>query len=512
MSPVLRALVITVASLSLPACTVLPPIKTKPVSRALAVPEEGLIATTRTQVSQRLPAKTSGFLLLKEAREAFDWRLALLDHAQSSVDIQLYLWHGGASGTLLFDRALQAAHRGVRVRILVDDFLLSSNEATLASLCREHPNFEIRIFNPGRIRNSTLGNAAEMLSNFRRLNRRMHNKTFTADRSLSIVGGRNIGDHYFGMDPDYNFVDLDVLACGPVVEAISDGFDDFWNSSLAFPGDQLTSRPREKTDSSIPPRYHRNLQAFRKDRLRHYPLHPQDWSIRFHSLPRRMHPGQALFIQDHPEVIDDNRQVVTTLSELIQQRTGEVLLVSPYLIPSERSMDQIRDLSTSGIRTRILTASLEANNQALVDGHYRKIRPSLVDSGAELFELRHDPSHRVRSDADLSVTAQRVSLHAKTIVVDRRQSFIGSLNLDPRALEINTESGLWIESRSLSEELGLWIDSLREPSNSWAVSRHSDGQLQWQSDRETRTTEPPAKWTRWLISRLSGLLPIRDQL
>lgn len=218
------------ACLALSACTILPKIEDKEVTKAISAPNSGQVAQTAKRIHHSTPQGQSSFLLLEEAHEGLDWRLALIDSATSSIDIQLYLWHSGASSTLIFHRALRAADRGVRVRILVDDFLLHSDEPALASLCQYHPNFDVRIFNPGRIRGSTFGSMAEWLSHYRALNRRMHNKTFTVDRSLSIVGGRNIGDHYYGMDPKYNFIDLDVLAAGPVVSDISNGFDDFWNS------------------------------------------------------------------------------------------------------------------------------------------------------------------------------------------------------------------------------------------------------------------------------------------
>jgi len=494
------------------ACTILPHIEEKSVTTALPAPRIGLIASTSRRIESHLSGEQSAFLLLEEAREGLDWRLALIDSATSSLDIQLYLWHSGASSTLMFDRAIQAADRGVRVRILVDDFLLRSNERDLATLCRKHPNFDVRIFNPGRVRNSTVGGIAEMLSNFKELNRRMHNKTFTADRSLSIVGGRNIGDHYFGMDKKYNFIDLDVLTAGPVVADISDGFDDFWNSSLSFPGEHLSRRGSFNDHTKFMGKVRAVLETERPGRLKNYPLKTQNWSQMMKRLPRGMHYGEAIFIQDHPEADDDNRQLIRTLEELRNRRQGEVLIVSPYLIPSDASIENLKGTIQSGVAVKILTASLEANNQALVDGHYRKLRAPMIDNGTSLFEFRPNPSPTIRADADVSVRSKRVALHAKTIVADRKWSFIGSLNLDPRAIEINTESGLLIESKSLARELGNWIDDLCDTPNSWTVTRNPDGKIQWESDQETRTSAPPAKWSRRFMSGVSSLLPIRDQL
>ena len=509
---VIRLLLIALTCLGLPACTILPKVTDKPVTHALAAPQTGPLAEAGQRIERRLPAGQSAFLLLEDAKEGLDWRLALIDSAQSSIDIQLYLWHGGASSMLIFDRALQAADRGVRVRILVDDFLFSGNETAIATLCQQHPHFDIRLFNPGRVRNSTLGGLAEWASNFRALNRRMHNKTFTVDRTLSIVGGRNIGDHYFGMDRKYNFIDLDVLAGGPVVEEVSDGFDEFWNSSLSFPGSHLSRRVGRRPYESLVEKYRVALREERSDRLRDYPLKTQDWSSTLARLPRGMHFGRADFIQDHPEVEDDNRQLVQAVESLARRRKGEAIVVSPYFLPADASVENLKNTTSAGVEVKILTASLEANNQPLVDGHYRKLRPPLVDNGASLYEFRPDPSPAIRSNADISVHSKRVTLHAKTIVLDRRYSFIGSLNLDPRALDINTESGMFVDSPSLARELAEWIDDLCAPDSSWEITRNPDGKIQWDSSAGTRTSEPPAKWSRRMMSRISGIRPIRDQL
>ena len=511
--PVIRHLIPALACIALSACTILPKVEDKPVSHAIAAPQHGPASTTSRRINRQLAKDQSAFLLLEEAKEGLDWRLALIDSATSSIDIQLYLWHQGASSSLIFFRALQAAERGVRVRILVDDFLLNSNEPALAALCREHPRFDVRIFNPGRVRNNSFGALAEWASNFRSLNRRMHNKTFTVDRSLSIVGGRNIGDHYYGMDRNYNFIDLDVLASGPVVDDISDGFDAFWNSSHTFPGTHLSSKRMDSAVQTYQTSLRTSMEEDFAEELRNYPLDRQDWSRMLGKLPAGMHFGKAEFIQDHPEVHEDNRQLVRTLEEVQARKQGEVTVVSPYLLPSDASIENIKNAEANGVDIRILTASLEANNQPLVDGHYRKIRARLVDNGAEVHEFRPDPNPQVRADADVPpVVAKRITLHAKTIVVDNRRSFIGSLNLDPRALDINTESGLLIDSKPLARELNEWLEELCSSDNSWAISRDANGMVQWQSRDTTRTTEPPAKWSRKLMSRISGLLPIRDQL
>ena len=494
-------------------CTILPRIAEKPVAKAMAAPSSGLLAgTSRVLASGRTPGDSS-FLLLDDAGEALKWRLALIDSARSSIDIQLYLWHGGASGVLLFERALQAADRGVRVRLLVDDFLLTAGDAELATLSRNHPNFELRIFNPGRVRGGGIGGLTGFLANFKELNRRMHNKTFTVDGTMTIVGGRNIGDHYYGMDENYNFIDLDVLAEGPVVAEVSAGFDEFWNSSGAYPGEFLSNRNDPEAVESARAGFRETLATESHGRLRGYPVTRHDWSREFATLPKRMVTGRARFLQDDPEPGRDRRLVVSSVTKMADSQKGELLFCTPYLLPADSGMESLKEMIGGGMNVRVLVPSLAANNQALVHGHYHLIRRKLVDSGCGLSEFRADPTEQVRALADVGpVRSERVALHLKAVVGDRRKCFVGSLNLDPRALKINTESGLLIESPELAGELGALVDTLSDERNSWRVSRDERGGIEWRSRGETRHHPPPARWRARLLSWLSGLLPIKDQL
>ncbi len=494
-------------------CTILPKIENKPVALALPTPQSGPLVTASRSLAQGRAKGDSSFLLLENAGEALKWRLALIDSAQSSLDIQLYLWHGGTSSELLMERAIQAADRGVRVRILVDDFLLKANNAMLATLCRNHPNFKIRIFNPGRVQGSKIGGMAEMLANFSRLNRRMHNKTFTADRCMTIVGGRNIGDHYYGMDKDYNFIDLDVLTAGPVVAEVSDGFDEFWNDPAAFPGEYLSKKNVPGKVAEARSNFRKTLWNERNGKLKGYPIKYHNWSRELAKLQDEMVGGHARFVQDDPDPEEDKREVMANLRRLAADRSGEIQMASPYLIPSKEGLENLANLHAEGMRIQVLVPSLAANNHAIVDGHYRKHRKALVDGGGILSEFRADPTERVRALADVeSVRCKRVTLHLKAVVGDRKQCFIGSLNLDPRATDINTESGLMIESPELAADLGNLIELLGNEENSWRVSRDDRGRIQWQSRGEVRHRPPPARLGHRLLGWFAGLLPIGGQL
>jgi putative cardiolipin synthase len=422
-------------------CTVItriPRSENKPMTRALDAPASGRLVASASQVARGRAAGDSSFLLIGKNREALEWRLALIDEARSSVDIQLYLWHGGASGSLLLDRVMRAADRGVRVRILVDDFLFASDENQIAALSHYHPNLEIRIFNPSRLRGNSLGFATEFVLNFRQLNRRMHNKTWTVDRAFSIVGGRNVADHYFGLDEHYNFLDLDVLAAGPVVADISESFDSFWNAEQSCPASLLSKRAKSEDLDALRATVAENLNREGEGRLLSFPTERRDWSREFACLPGRMVTGRARFLSDDPNPEHDHRQVLSGLKDMTRRQHGEVLYVTPYLIPSRGAIAQVKEDVASGIRVGILAPSLVANNQPLAHGHYRRKRPAIVGTGVELYELRGDAGTRLRSLVDTDpIRCRDIALHMKAVLGDRERCFIGSLNLDPRSLQIN---------------------------------------------------------------------------
>lgn len=494
-------------------CTLAPKVGEKPVTNSLAAPTTGTLASVSSRLANRRSRGESSFLLLEGNKEALDWRLALIDEAQSSIDIQLYLWHSGSSSRLLFDRLLRAADRGVRVRVLVDDFLFSTDEKVIAALCREQPNLDIRIFNPTLLRGSLLGSMTEFIVNFQQLNRRMHNKTWTVDRTFTIVGGRNVSDHYFGLDEKYNFIDLDVLACGPVVADVSDGFNLFWNSAQAYPGAMLSKRAKPKHLVEARAELTRQLEEERDGRLRSFSITPRDWSKEFANLSKEMVKGRAQFLQDHPDPAQDEREVMAGLRTITRNQKGELILVSPYLIPSKGALERLASASEAGMDVGILTPTLAANNQAAAYGKYRKKRRSIVESGAILYEMRHDPSEAVRAWVDTyPVRCKEVALHLKAVVGDRERCFIGSLNLDPRAMVINTESGLLIDSPELTQELFAVLQGIVHGDDTWKVKLSERNKLTWTSRGVTRKSPPPARFIKKLMARIVGWLPIENQL
>lgn len=489
----------------------------RPASTSVAPAGAGIVARTAGAATSSLAQGHSAFHLLEEPREALDWRLALTDHAVRSIDIQYYLWNTDSTGLLLLSRLLDAADRGVRVRLLVDDLLFENEEDRLAALC-QHENVEIRIFNPQFTRSDGLASKVEILLRFGELNRRMHNKAFIVDNRLAILGGRNIGDEYFGLGTAFNFIDLDVMTAGPVVGAASASFDRYWNSPLAFPGEAFSPTTGPGAFAEVADGIRRHVRE--EDRLlarAPYPRTRRDWSGDFAALRGRWHTGTATLIDDAPtsaeEALFGGRFIDQALSGIGSPAGEELLFASPYLIPGRKVHRFIREYVGNGVEVRLLTAGMEANNHLIVHSHYRQHRRPLLDDGVRLHELRADAAGPVRALADVGpVRSDRVCLHVKAGVGDRSRCFIGSLNLDPRSIDLNTENGLLIESPGLGAELADHLETLMSPENAWEVTKDRGGRLIWNSrgTRETRQPAPDAESR--ILDFFFGLLPIEGLL
>lgn len=512
-----RLLLPVLAALLAPGCRTIDRNPERIPSVARAPVAKGVIAETARNATAPLPEGHSAFELLEGAREALDWRLALVDHATRSIDIQYYLWNTDATGLLLLSRLLDAADRGVRVRLLIDDLLFENEEDRLAALCH-HENIEIRIFNPQFSRSGGAASKVEILLRFRQLNRRMHNKAFLVDNRLAVIGGRNIGDEYFGLGRDFNFLDLDVLAAGPVVAAASASFDRYWNSPLSYPGEAFSPA----TGPSALPEVAEGIRRFVREEADLLPASPypktrRDWSSRFASLAGRWHHGPAVLIDDEPTREEERllgaRFMDQAFAEVASPSGEELLFASPYLIPGREIHRVIRDYVGRGVEVRLLTASLEANNHLVVHSHYRKHRRALLSDGAALFEMRGDAGDSVRSNADVApVRSGRVCLHVKAGVGDRSRCFIGSLNLDPRSIDLNTENGLLIESPGLAAELADHLGTLIAPENAWEVTRRPPAGLRWTSRGETLARQPAPDRKSRILDFVLGLMPIERLL
>jgi putative cardiolipin synthase len=505
-------LIVALAALIISGCATLP--SPPPTSHVYSLPpaESGMLAEVSSRFNDVHGPEESGFLLLTRNDEALKWRLALIDHAVFSIDAQYFIWQDDEAGRFLFDRLLKAAGRGVRVRLLVDDMLFAPRDRTIAAICR-HPNLDIKIFNPGRVRDSTLGAYGEFLLYFRELNRRMHNKLFVVDNRLAIVGGRNIGNAYFGLSEKYNFQDLDVLVVGPVIEEVSHAFDEYWNADRSYPGSAMSSKATIEELQSLREWMDEYLISHR-DVLASYPMEPVDWKESLAQLPSLMEVGEAHFLQDVPMTFDgEEHRLADMLVHLAEPNHKELIIITPYLIPMGDFLENVAQLSSEGVKIKILTGSMGANNHTVAHSHYKKYRRSILATGAELYEFRHDPSSAVRAVSDVPpIHSGFISLHIKAIVGDRKRCFVGSLNLDPRALRINTENGLYIQSPGLSKQLAEHFDTLMTRENAWQVYLDMNDKIRWKSSTGNVSRQPARSFRQRIADFFFRLLPIESQL
>jgi len=449
----------------------------------------------------------SGIVLLTDARDAFAARVLLARAAERSLDVQYYIWHGDLSGTLLFAALHDAAGRGVRVRLLLDDNNTAGLDATLAAL-DAHPNIEVRLFNPFPVRRPRL---IGYLTDFPRLNQRMHNKSFTADNQATIVGGRNVGDEYFGATAEVEFVDLDVLAVGPVVREVSDDFDRYWASASSYPADRL-----------LPPADPASIDALgaADARIGNDPAAAAYVrALRESPFVGELIAGRAGLEWAATRLVSDdpakglgraapNGQLPEKLAQIIGASATHVELVSAYFVPTAAGVDAFAALAKRGVKIRVLTNSLEATDVTAVHAGYAKRRKPLLDAGVLLYESKR-VSPNVRIDRHTGLTGSSASsLHAKTFAVDRARLFVGSFNFDPRSARLNTELGFVIDSPVLAQQIEAAFDG-RIPETAYEV-RLENGRLYWLERRDGQLfrhdtepgTGPGLRTGVWLMSVL----------
>jgi putative cardiolipin synthase len=495
------------------ACATLPTPEGKTTSYSYDPPPDSRLSVVTRNLIEDADDGTSGFFKLFRNDDALCWRLLLADMAEETLDMQYFLWKGDASGDLLLDRVIKAADRGVRVRILVDDIFIIGEDRTVAALS-QHPNIEMRIFNPMTGRStSALLFALEYLGNIEQLNHRMHNKLIVADNRFAIVGGRNIGKEYFGLNPKHNFTDFDVVAFGPVANKVSYSFDIYWNNQWAYPGEALLQNYR---DQELLPLLLEELQEHlvsKEKLLVEFQQQKQDWNTLLLKLEQTMKSGTARVIYDEPLVGEKIPpvQLIETLGELTVNAQHELLISTPYFIPHEDFYNDVPDKIARGVRVVVLTNSLGSTNHPIVHSGYKKHRKKVLEMGVELFEMRHDATARGKFDTP-PVQSKAFGLHAKYMVIDRKFTFVGSLNLDPRSIYINTEMGLIIDSAKLAEAVAQEFNEELKPENSWQVLLDDKGRLFWKAGETIIRKEPArADWQRfqaWFF----GLFDLDDQL
>ncbi len=453
-----------------------------------------------------LPADNSAFRLIYRNDDDLRWRLALIDSAVESLDLQTYLWRNDFGGGLLLDRIHRAAERGVRVRLLADDFVLRGLDRGIATL-DAHPNIEVRIWNPGRQRR--LGRNLSYMASFRELNFRLHNKVLIADNRAAITGGRNLANEYFGVSERFNFFDVDVLAVGPVVPPMSDMFDLYWNSWQATPG--ALFHPRASVDD-IPDMTERRRLRLQRSELREiFPLPVQDWTDWLAAAAADMHRGIATVLYDKPGDGAPSMHAREGLRDFFRQAEKEVQVTSPYLVPGEIFFTEARALEERGVKVAVMTNSLGSTNQSIVHAAYARARVPMLEAGVDLFEMRYEGSMQAELDT-APVESRWAALHAKCAVVDRKRVHIGSYNVTPRSANLNTELGLLIDSEALARQLGALLDRATAPENAWQLKLDANRRLRWLSSDGQLNRQPSRSFWRTIQSGFFGLFPLKELL
>jgi len=458
--------------------------------------------------------------LLDDGLDAFVARAVLAERAEQSLDAQYYLYHGDLVGRLFTGLLVNAADRGVRVRLLVDDMALDNGDSGATAL-NAHPNIEVRIFNPF-FRNAP--RSAQFIARFGSVTRRMHNKSFTADNQIAVVGGRNIGNEYFDADLDLVFGDLDVLSVGPVVEDISATFDLYWNHELAYPIDSLAlaSSTETQVDNLRTAVKQYSAAQFRSNYLA---------ALRNSNLASTLREGRVDYdwgigkvLYDNPDKILAARSrkdlhLVTQLDQYLSGIDEDLIIFSPYFVPGKQGVAWLKALREKGVRVRILTNSLASTDVSVVHAGYARYRKSLLRAGVEIWEFDRKLTRKQRKKMKGSEGSSKASFHAKSFLIDGQRVFIGSLNIDPRSIVENTELGIMIDSQELASDLVVWLEQgvpdlafrLELAPGSFGADKILWHRLE-DGLNQIYTREPRAGFWRRLGTRLLRWLPIESQL
>ena len=457
----------------------------------------------------------SGFRLLATGLDAFCARVGLIELADRTLDLQYYIFHSDTSGEIIVDRLIAAADRGVRVRLLLDDWgTLEKKDEAVVGL-DAHANIEIRLFNP-YVHRSGMGKVGELVKSFSRVNRRMHNKQLIADGVAVVLGGRNIGDEYFGLG-ELDFQDVDVLAGGPIVRESTAIFEAYWRSAFAKPVSAMrTAAPSpEQFDAArraLAERVEQRRASEYAKALLESPLATNLREAR-DILP---HWADARMFADPPGKLAEPagtrgpEYLGAQVAAAVRAVQSDLLLVSPYFVPGEEGVATLGGKRREGVSVRVLTNSLAATDVWLVHAGYRKYRRPLLRQGVQLYELKAEG--RAGPGRRSPVGSSRASLHGKTFVFDRQSVFIGSMNLDARSIDQNTEDGVLIESAAFAGEVAALFERWSGLGVSYEVRLTGGRQLEWlatgggQAMRFTR--EPEAGFWRRLGAAVCSVLPI----
>ena len=485
----------------------------KPASTAISGTDDTYLGQQLEGLAELHPGK-GGFYPLSDGIDALASRLLLAAMAERSIDVHYYLIKSDITTYAFLNALLRAADRGVRVRFLLDDVLTNGYDASMAGL-DSHPNIEIRFFNPFAYRSARF---ADAITGFSRVNRRMHNKSFTIDNQITIIGGRNIADEYFAAREDVNFGDLDVMAIGPIVSDVSAMFDSYWNHERAaalaafakLPDDPAAELERVRVEIE------ESRQAIMQSE---YAAAVNEQVLEYVETDTDMFTWAPYVLAvDSPDKAFKSRadsvaSIMTPLRESILSAQSEVIIISPYFVPRKYGIEAILELQDRGVAVTVITNSLAANNHTPVHGGYAPSRKPLLKSGVRIFEFRPDAKI---SGTDIAAADDAIAtLHTKAFIVDGREIFIGSFNFDPRSANINTELGVIIESPELAQAAAIEVkNSLAE--QTYEVFLNDRGKLRWRGLENGQEVifdkEPQTTWSQRFIAGFARILPIRGQL
>jgi putative cardiolipin synthase len=466
--------------------------------------------------------RQGGVAVLCLAEDAFAIRAASARAAGRTLDLQYYTWRGDLTGMLLAAEVLAAADRGVVVRMLLDDVFAIGHERTLAAL-DAHPNIQIRLFNGTRWRRfGRLGYALEIAFGGWHLTRRMHNKNWIADGRLAVVGGRNIGNEYFGLGAEgaVSFRDLDLVLAGPSARGASAVFERYWASPLARPAAQVSAAGERGGLAALRPAFEAAAAApDATGLLVALAEHPA----------RRIRRGLTPVGVDAVRVVADPPEkakrglgarkraraaggIAAEIADALRAAKREALLISPYFVPGRAGLDLLRGLVARGVAVSVVTNSLAATDVVAVHGGYMKYRRPLLRAGIALHELKPGPE-----DDRPSLLGSRggAALHTKALVVDGQLAFVGSFNLDPRSAVLNTEMGAFVRNPAVARDVAREQARLTDPSVSWRLMLRED-RIAWRDAargaERVLLAEPGASWRRRAVAWLARVLPVEEQL
>ena len=502
-------------------CASAPQPQPAPPSHALPPAESTLLDRAVLKELGDSPG-VSGVRLVQQNPLAFAYRLDTARKAERSLDVQYYIWHDDFTGGMLAMELIRAAQRGVRVRVLLDDLDVHDKRAFLA-VADQHPNLEVRVFNPILSDSGALGMIGELVQRGGRLNHRMHNKAWIADNRVAIIGGRNIGDEYFGAAQGANFSDTGLVMAGPVVEEVSRQFDAYWNSAAAVPVAALAGATASPADLD-------SLMRNSPDYVQRADAAPfaaalSDERHLAEMLARRAPPVAVRDIRvlaDDPAKVGSRERgvrasrVLAGVAQVMDKASSELLIISPYFVPGDSGVDGLTALVQRGVRVAVLTNSLAATDVVGVHAGYSQYRRDLLRGGVELYEMKRSVGDETGRRRISWTGSSQASLHTKAVVVDDRWVFVGSMNLDPRSVNINTEMGVLVESPELAAQLREQFRQSTSPDMSHSLVLDDRHGLAWRDrvDGRERTLhgEPGSTVGRRLTAFLMRLLPLESQL